>query len=124
MYVWDVAQLSARDKRNFDLHVGNFLDAFYRSGPQEKKALVAREPEPSNRLDAYMLPFLAAMTHKLCNDYGIPCPSWVYKPKYKLQEPYFPLNAEGPLRELLIEESPSEFRERNLFPSANCLSRV
>jgi hypothetical protein len=124
MSVWEVAHWSSQDKRNFDLHVGNFLDQFYKSSPKAREALIVQEPEASGRLDAYMLPFLAGMVHKLCNDYGLSCPVWVRKPKYRLEEPYFPLNAEGRLRELLLEESPAEFRERNLFPSANCLSRV
>lgn len=124
MSVCDVARASIQDKRNFDLHIGNFLDMFYRSTLKEREAMVSQEPEDSERLDAYMLPFLAAMTHKLCNDYRVPCPQWVHKPKYRLRDPYFPLNAKGKLRELLMRESPPEFRERNLFTSANCLSRV
>jgi hypothetical protein len=124
MSIWDVAHKSIQEKRYFDLHIGNFLDTFYRSTLQEREAMVSQEPEDSDQLDAYMLPFLAAMTHKLCNDYRVPCPLWVLKPKYRLRDPYFPLNAKGKLRELLMEESPPEFRERNLFPSANCLSRV
>lgn len=124
MTVWDIAHWTNQDIRHFEIHVGNFLDEFYRCDRKTRTRMVEREPQHGEKLAPHMLPFLAGMVHKLCNDYGVDCPTWVHKEKYILKEPYFPLNATGNLRQLLIEESPEEFRTRNIFTTDNCLTRV
>ncbi|MNP12084.1 hypothetical protein D3C76_1043030 [compost metagenome] len=124
MTVWDIAREAAADIDQFAIHCGNFLDAFYRATPEQRKCMVQREPEAHPGFPDYMLPFLAAMTHKLCNDYQLECPTWVHRKQYTLSEPHFWLNATGNLRRVLLEESPTEFKIRNLFVTANTLSRA
>lgn len=124
MTVWDIARETAADIDQFALHCGNFLDAFYRAADEQRLRMVQREPEAYPDFPNYMLPFLAAMTHKLCNDYRLECPGWVHRKAYFLEEPHFWLNARGNLRRVLEEESPPEFKIRNLYVTANTLSRV
>ena len=124
MTVWDIAHGTSQDIRHFEIHVGNFLDDFYRSNRKIRWKMVEQEPEAYEHLPSHMLPFLAGMVHKLCNDYGVDCPAWVHKAQYVLQEPYFPLNAKGNLRQLLLDESPMEFPIRNIFTTDNYLTSV
>jgi hypothetical protein len=124
MTIWDIAHRTTQNIDHFEIHVGNFLDEFYRSDPEKREKMVEREPLHDDKLPSHILPFLAGMVHKLCNDYGVKGPVWVSKGQYIMKEPYFPLNAKGNLRQLLLAESPMEFRIRNIFTSENCLTRV
>ena len=109
---------------NFDRCVANFLDEFY-AAPQPaalEKApvlLVAQSGEQGRVQDAY----LAAITEELARTYNFPAPAWTADEARRLHRPWFasPLAA---LRAVLILECPPAFRSRNLFISANALSRV
>jgi hypothetical protein len=50
-------------------------------------------------------------------------PDWVFKPGRALKRPWF-ASTLASLRAVLIHESPATFRARNLFVSANALSRA
>lgn len=102
MTVWKMAYGTHLDLSHFEIHTGNFLDEFYRSGTEHRLKMVEQEPDVYPNLKPYMLPFLAGMAHKLCNDYEVNCPAWVHKDKYILPEPYFALNAKGTLRLILL----------------------
>ena len=72
-----------------------------------------------------VLPFAAAMAHKLANDYALEVPAWVYDGIYYLSErPFFGCNAKGDLRLLFMYKSPAEFKHRNLFVDEHVLERV
>ena len=122
MTVNELITLSSDDISNFEIHVGNFLDEFYRRDKKEKAAMVAKPP--NKKLPAKQMAFLAATVEKLCNDSGISPPKWVFEKQYFLEEPYFALDAQGMLRVILLLESPNEFLVRNIFISNNALSRV
>lgn len=124
MTIREVAALTSRDVEQFELHKGNFLDEFYRSGVEERQAMVAEEPEPDVRLPARILPFLAGMVEKLCNDHDLECPAWVFDDRYYLGKPDFWMDAQGNLRVVLLVESPVEFKTRNIFTTSNTLTRV
>ena len=50
---------------------------------------------------------------------------WMSDKKFILNEPFFPHNITyKPLQDLLREESPPEFKSRNIFISANGCNRV
>ena len=102
---------------------GNFLDDFYRANMDEKKRLLSDEPEPLNNVRAVDYVHIAATVHKLANDSGIPVPTWVFKEQYYAKEPFFPVRHPD-LRLIYMFESPTEFKHRNMFVSANALSRV
>ena len=69
--------------------------------------------------------FIYAMVNKLEVDYNLDTPNWVYNDEYfKLSTPHFAMDAKGDLRLLLLVESPKQFRMRNIFTTANVLSRA
>jgi len=75
--------------------------------------------------DPVHLAYAAAAIHKLCNDYGLSVPKWVFDSKCYLREkPHFGCNAQGDLRLWFMYKSPSEFKHRNLFVDENVLVRV
>jgi hypothetical protein len=102
---------------------GNFLDAFYRANIDDKNKLLSDEPEPFNNVYPIDYVNIAATVHKLANDSSIPAPTWVFKEQYYAKEPFFPVHHPD-LKLIYMFESPTEFKHRNMFVSANALSRV
>jgi hypothetical protein len=108
------------------LHFGDFLDYFYHQNRthDERYGLLAEEPEDFYDIPQTTYAFMASSVHKLCDDYMLPPPAWVFHEKYYLKDPYFSLNAKGDLRLILITESPVQFKMRHIFTSSNTLSRA
>lgn len=106
--------------------IGDLLDDFRqrRATPAEKMELVAEPPvwfhtEQYADSNAY----LAAVAETLCREAGLEPPSWTEAPLCYLSRPWFACGLET-LKAILLVESPVPFRRRNLFVSANALSRV
>jgi hypothetical protein len=103
--------------------IGNLLDDFRErcTTPESKLALVADPPEPTREpeTDAY----LAAVAESLCRECGLRPPAWTEEPAHFLKRPWFAGRLES-LKAILLAESPAAFRRRNLFVSANALSRA
>ena len=112
----EVAELTVAGE-SFDFALRNFLDEF-RSGCGAE-ALSAEPRQLDARLDAY----LAATAESLATEHGLPVPAWAWAESRKLHRPWFALPWAG-LRAVLLLESPAAFRSRNLFVSANALSRA
>lgn len=120
-----LAQVAVRaaDQRAFAYAVAEFLDQFR----LERRAdMLADEPvrlgtryEGGDVSDAY----LAAVAVSLAREIGAAPPSWAWADSRKLRRPWFAHSGEA-LRATLLAESPGPFRERNLFVSANALSRA
>jgi len=73
--------------------------------------------------EATWLTPLAAVAVSLAREIGEAPPAWAWADDRKLRRPWFA--SPGPaLRATLLAESPAPFRERNLFVSANVLSRA
>ena len=109
---------------SFDYCLANFLDEFQLAptaqGLSEPPALLAgRFGDLGHVQDAY----LAAAAEELARLHHLPSPGWTVGQERSLHRPWFasPLAA---LRAVLLVESPAGFRERNLFVSANALSRA
>lgn len=118
----EVAHLT-RAGEHFDICLRNFLDEF-KLNPLDKSLEV--EPvrlkdlfEKGSLYDAY----LAAVAESLSTEHNLPTPCWAWAENRKLQRPWFALPWAG-MRALLLVESPAAFRSRNLFVSANALSRA
>jgi hypothetical protein len=118
----EVAALTT-DPRAFHYALAELLDQF---AIDRDPAMVADEPARlAGRLtdgdvfDAY----LAAVAVSLARDVGAIPPAWAWQTSRKLRRPWF-AHRGAALRATLIRESPAPFRERNLFVSANALSRA
>jgi len=110
---------------DFDLLLGDFLDAFYRSEKPARQEMINGCPFGAalqNRPEH--LAFAAASAHKLANDYGLSVPAWVFDRQFYSGKPFFGCGAKGTLRLLFMYQSPSEFKHRNLFVDENVLARV
>ncbi|MEI6178733.1 MAG: hypothetical protein WCS43_17710 [Verrucomicrobiota bacterium] len=108
---------------DFGYMVRDFLDRFR---AQPDPTLIAGEPAPLAPIlgdggvaDAY----LAATAAWLANKHHLPVPKWAKGGSRALDVPWFAARTHK-LRMLLIQECPTEFRVRNLFVSANALSRA
>ncbi|HYT58705.1 MAG TPA: hypothetical protein VEL06_00940 [Haliangiales bacterium] len=118
----EVAALT-RSGESFDFALRNFLDEFQ---AQPDPARLRDEPlrladavAEGERHDA----FLAAAAEALASERGFDTPAWAWDETRKLRRPWFALPWKG-VRAILLLESPAAFRSRNLFVSANALSRV
>jgi len=111
------------NKEEASILYGNFLDGFYAATTEEKTQILFAEPEDFENVRNIDYVNIAATAHKLANDSGISVPSWVFKEKYYAKEPYFPVQHPD-LKLIYMFESPTEFKHRNMFISANALSRV
>lgn len=111
------------DRKTFHLNLADFIDEFRRT---RDAAMLADEPrrlrsvyEGGEVADAY----LAAVAVSLAREIHQAPPAWAWDESRKLRHPWFAWT--GPaLRATLLAESPAPFRERNLFVSANALSRA
>jgi hypothetical protein len=106
--------------------LADFIDDFRLRAKslEEKIAMVQDEPEAlDSKRQVDIRAYLAAVVETLCREVGIFPPDWTQKPVYFLKEPWFAGNLEN-LKAILLVESPVPFRRRNLFVSANALSRV
>jgi hypothetical protein len=113
----------ARGGLDFGYLLGDFLDAFYHCPlPEslvEEPALLSDQPSANGLYDAY----LAAVAESLALRQGWPVPGWAFEASRYLHRPYFNVRAAA-FRATLLLESPPAFRARNLFVTANALSRV
>jgi len=118
----DIAELT-RAGEPFDFALRSFLDEFQMqpeaSRLQAEPARLASLVRDGERCDA----FLAATAETLAATHDFEVPRWVWQETRKLHRPWFALPWEG-LRAVLLLESPAAFRSRNLFVSANALSRA
>ncbi|MEN9406358.1 MAG: hypothetical protein RLZ12_642 [Bacillota bacterium] len=105
-----IAKRISEDHSQFAHYKSSFLDQFYKATTSQRKVMIAEEPASNLVLPERILPFLAGMVEKLCNDYQLTSPNWIYNKKYYLATPNFWLNATGKLRILLLVESPVEFK--------------
>jgi hypothetical protein len=118
----EVAQ-DASDAEALSFAMRNFLDAFY-ADPSLKR--LAEEPRrlasilsDNGLADAY----LAAVAEHLARQYRFRGPEWVRSTERTLKKPWFSMNSHAG-RMFLITESPASFRQRNIFISADALSRA
>lgn len=104
---------------HFDMLVREFLDAFYLAGEKARQRAISVAPLPVGPVqDAY----LAAVAEHLALKFGLVVPAWAEEPGRFLTKPFFAGGLED-LKAILIVESPLAFRRRQIFVSANALSR-
>lgn len=105
----------------FSMRLADFLHEFSahpRFGMvQEQPAVLRDSMELGDVADAY----LAATAEALSLTLGVRRPEWTEAPERYLRRPWF-ARAGSSMRACLLLESPSAFRQRNLFVTANALS--
>ncbi len=111
------------DSTDFSYAIRNFLDRF-KTNPDP--SLLADEPDLISQLlgdGGYADAFAASTAAYLCQVHNIEAPSWVNHSCRRMPVPWF--GAQSPnMKAILLQESPAAFRVRNLFVSANALSRA
>jgi len=102
--------------------LGNFMNYWYAYAKDRREELVA-DPLPAyDEQSVYQhqwAVFCAASVEWFCNKYHVPCPSWVYDPKYTLSKPWF-FHLHEPVKSRLLETTPEEFTRRNVYCGDNC----
>lgn len=117
----EVAAWSLQDN-DFDRHVRDFLHEFaahqHFSMLAEAPVLLRQHFGDEAVRDAY----LAASAAYLARSIKREAPSWTMDDDRRAQRPWFASHRMDTLHTMLLIESPPEFRERNLFVSANALT--
>lgn len=109
-------------EKDFTFSLGTFLDDFKRS--DNKMEMIWDEPL-SEKFDKEKVSILAAVAHKLANDYKLNPPQWVNKDSYYLPYPIFSFNTSNKeYQEYLRDNTPFEFASRNIFYGNNAIERV
>lgn len=104
-------------RADFGSALREFLDSFY-TVPQDRSASRAEAPTSVGEIeDAY----LAATAEHLALAYRLPVPPWTDAPGRSLKQPFFA--GGNALMAILLVESPTAFRRRQIFISANALDR-
>jgi hypothetical protein len=103
----------------FDPLLSEFLDVFYGGDSEMMVRAISGVPA---RIDAVHDAYLAAVAEHLALRFGLPVPEWVEEPHRFLAKPFFAGGLET-LKAILLVESPLAFRRRQIFISANALSR-
>lgn len=102
--------------------LGNFMNYWYAYAKDRREELI-RDPLPAyDEQSLYQhrwAVFCAAAVEWFCDKYQVPCPEWVYDPKYMLTDPWF-LNPRQSARSWQLQMTPEEFRRRNVFCGDNC----
>lgn len=109
--------------REMGYALADFVDRFNRDPDPD---MITREPELLRKVlhdDGLADGYLAATAAWLCRQHGLPVPQWASGNSRALAAPWFAAQTAN-LRALLLQESPAEFRSRNIFVSANALSRA
>ncbi len=108
---------------DFSYAVRNFLDRFKANPDPEllmdEPALLAPILDDRGYADA----FAASTVSYLCQVHEFKAPSWVNAKCRMMQVPHFAAKSPA-MKAILLQESPAAFRVRNLFVSANVLSRA
>ncbi len=111
------------DPSDFSYAIRNFLDRF-KSNPDP--ALLTDEPAllaPILDDGGYADAFAASTVAYLCQVHDLKAPSWINTKARIMPVPHFAAKTPN-MKAILLQESPAAFRVRNLFVSANALSRA
>lgn len=122
----ELRETTSNIEDTFSYMLRNFLDDFYSADRDEKVILLKECPcllrEIANDggvIDAYM----AAIANHLSSQYELVRPHWSSDETRRPDRPWFAMTAAEP-KIWLLTQSPAAFRERDLFITADALSRA
>jgi len=118
----EVAAL-ARNGDTLGFSIAEFLDEFYAEPLAERLAEEPRSLTVMLNDEGLADAYLAAIADHLSRQNQMQRPKWVFGTSRVLANPWFAMESHGGRMCMLIE-SPTAFRERNIFVSANALSRA
>ena len=101
------------------VHMGEFLDHYYGLDDAARGAALAEVPV---WLGGHRDALLAGVAEHLSRLDGRPPPDWTEAPERFLRRAWFAMG--GAMKSTLLVESPAAFRRRQVFVSANVLSRA
>jgi len=110
-------------RSDFSYAIKNFLDRFKSNSDPE---LLRDEPallSPSFDDGGYADAFVASTAAYLCQIHNLQAPAWVNAKCRIMPIPWFAAKSPN-MKAILLQESPAAFRVRNLFVSANALTRA
>jgi hypothetical protein len=103
--------------------LADFLDGFQ---AQPRREALIDEPDAlidTLHDDGYADAYLAAVADHLARQQSWPTPEWAEKPERVLKKPRFAFSSDAG-RMFLLTDSPAAFRARNIFISADALTRA
>ena len=118
-----LSMANVREQSDFSYAIKNFLDRF-KINPDP--ALLQEEPDllsPFLADGGYADAFVASTAAYLCQVHSFNAPGWVNQKCRIMPSPWFAAKSPN-MKAILLQESPAAFRVRNLFVSANALSRA
>ena len=120
-----LAEVAARtlDGAEFRMELADFLDEFYiepnSSALAEPPVRLSGKVERGQHRDVY----LAAVAEHLGREFQLEVGAWAFADDLFLEKPSFAYASRGG-RIFLLRDSPPAFKSRNLFVTANVLTRV
>ena len=124
----EVVRLRARGVPGY-VAWGDFLDAFYESDPETRQLFIAEAPPKVESIPKAVYAYYAASAEHLAQKYNLTVPKWTEHPDYFLPESEAnyagraPHEASDAYKDALHHESPKPYARRNVYVSANALSR-
>jgi hypothetical protein len=101
--------------------LNRFLHDWWCYAVDERLHLISQPPVPPHTSEGKRwAAFCAATVEELCLRTSSPCPVWIKRPAYTLDEPWFyfaPLAQDDPFH----SPTPEPFRQRNIFVGASVL---
>lgn len=116
----EVSQRTLAGCDAFDPSLREFLDHFYPASDEQRAVAIRDRPLP---IDALRDAYIAATAEHLARRWGLLVPDWTDDHGFALTRPHFAGGLES-LKAILTVESPTAFRRRLLFVSADALDRA
>lgn len=113
----------SKTAENLSYNIRDFLDGFYADPKPARLETPPLSLRAALRDDGVADAYLGAIADHLAEKFGFECPPWALADDRRLKKPRFSMNSHGGRMFVLIE-SPRAFRERNIFVSADALSRA